>query len=263
MTDKPLMILELNHFANLCGYFHNAVLTDDVNVNNGYNCRHEDQEEIVIDDDTGKQIGCCYARTCPLGYKPDGEVLVSYGVLTCEDLNGQGEYDGDYIVITDESAIARLQELGIEGLSKQVDQKFYYITLPIGDFSCDGHGVTEEIPAISNVPVERLREIHRNIPSQTGIDITAFCNGFEDDIVPAGIAMKLDGLGWNTQVLQQDEKGFHVPDAFVMADLWAFLLCSADKDLRLSLLEVDECPSLLVSGVQGMRSVGYGLFRSN
>ena len=43
----PVIILELNHFANLCGHFYNAEYHDFSlpNCNNGYNCNRPDQEE--------------------------------------------------------------------------------------------------------------------------------------------------------------------------------------------------------------------------
>lgn len=55
-------IMTINQLANICGYFFNAELDPDseFSPNNGYNCRHEGQQE----KDGG--VGCCYQWSCPL-----------------------------------------------------------------------------------------------------------------------------------------------------------------------------------------------------
>lgn len=69
-ADERIIILELNHFANLCGRCFNACMTEPELpvINNGYNCAHPEQEETV--EESGKVIGCCYGWSCPLGYPP-------------------------------------------------------------------------------------------------------------------------------------------------------------------------------------------------
>jgi len=65
-------IYELNEFANRCGFFVNAVLSEEqFDCNNGYNCKHPEQEEFEINPDTGNIVGKCYGWSCPLGYEPD------------------------------------------------------------------------------------------------------------------------------------------------------------------------------------------------
>lgn len=55
-------IMTINQLANICGYFFNAELDRDCDFapNNGYNCRHEGQQE----KESG--VGCCYQWSCPL-----------------------------------------------------------------------------------------------------------------------------------------------------------------------------------------------------
>ena len=55
-------IMTINQLANICGYFFNAEFDPecDHSPNNGYNCRHEGQQE----QDDG--VGCCYQWSCPL-----------------------------------------------------------------------------------------------------------------------------------------------------------------------------------------------------
>jgi hypothetical protein len=86
-------IVEINDFANICGYFYNANLTDSISVNNGYNCKHPGQDEVETIN--GKGVGKCYCWSCPLGFEPDEEDFMD------EKTDNQGyEYEeGRFIVI--------------------------------------------------------------------------------------------------------------------------------------------------------------------
>ena len=55
-------IMKINQLANICGHFFNAEFDPDCEFapNNGYNCRHEGQQE----KESG--VGCCYQWSCPL-----------------------------------------------------------------------------------------------------------------------------------------------------------------------------------------------------
>lgn len=113
-TLSPL-ILELNVFANHCGHFHNAYITDGISYNNGYNCRHCKQEESREVD--GKRYGACFCHSCPLGYPPAEEDLVKYGILSAEDVDDSdsSESSCDYIVVTDPEIVWKLRGEGIYG----------------------------------------------------------------------------------------------------------------------------------------------------
>lgn len=115
--EKPI-IMEINQFANFCGYFHNAYLTDGISFNNGYNCRHPEQTEIY--DEGTKHIGGCFCWSCPLGYSPEAEDLLQNGVISEEDADDYAEGDGDYdyIVVTDEDAASRLRAAEIAELNQ-------------------------------------------------------------------------------------------------------------------------------------------------
>ncbi len=120
MNDR-IMILELNHFANLCGHFFNVCRSDPKlpNINNGYNCDHPQQE--VYAEEAGKVIGCCYGWSCPLGYPPTRYDLKKYGVIEDDDCgdDDEEEDDMDYIIVTDVGTIRRLRELNISGLANR------------------------------------------------------------------------------------------------------------------------------------------------
>ncbi len=115
----PVIILELNHFANLCGHFYNAGYHDFSlpNCNNGYNCNHPDQEEGTEVGD--RFIKSCYGWSCPLGYPPDKHDLKKYGVIEDESEGEEGdeEADLDYIIVSDPETVRRLREMGVTGLA--------------------------------------------------------------------------------------------------------------------------------------------------
>lgn len=97
MSRKELM--ELNTLANQCGYFFNYGFDDfdAPNVNNGYNCRHPNQEEY--EKIKGKKIGKCYAFSCPMAYSADGLDCQQF-CNDCEDCgNEECECDDDMMVV--------------------------------------------------------------------------------------------------------------------------------------------------------------------
>ena len=63
-----LMVTVFDEFAYVCPYF-----TSETDANNGYGCNHPDQEETQNRD--GKEQGCCYCFSCPLGIEADAEDL--------------------------------------------------------------------------------------------------------------------------------------------------------------------------------------------
>ena len=82
-------VYDINDFANECGYFYNAYLKNDVDVNNGYNCSHPDCEEKV------DGVGCCFAWGCPLGYEADQDDLDNQEI----DNNGFTECEEGQLII--------------------------------------------------------------------------------------------------------------------------------------------------------------------
>ena len=120
-AETPPLILELNQLANVCGWFHNACLTGDVHLNNGYNCRHEKQEEFEVVH--GKRIGCCYSSSCPVAYSADYEDLVRHGVIDETDYAGPEDYaeghDYDYMIVSDKELTERLRASGVTGLAEK------------------------------------------------------------------------------------------------------------------------------------------------
>ena len=60
----------------MCGCFYNATLAEPpvYGVNNGYNCKHPEQEESY------GGIGCCYQWSCPIACPADEEDCEKYGI---------------------------------------------------------------------------------------------------------------------------------------------------------------------------------------
>lgn len=57
-------IQKSNEYPNSCNYFYSAFLQQGILANSGYNCKHQNQLEVVEID--GQKIGCCYPWSCPL-----------------------------------------------------------------------------------------------------------------------------------------------------------------------------------------------------
>lgn len=53
-------------FASQCQFFNSEVA-------NGYGCNHTEQRETLEED--GKEVGCCFCHTCPLGIEAEQQDL--------------------------------------------------------------------------------------------------------------------------------------------------------------------------------------------
>lgn len=90
MTVK---VAAFDSFAYACKHF-----TTEPWVNNGYGCNHPDQEE-VHEDNEGKEGGCCYCFSCPLGIEADEAVLKDPHVDWC-GLCDDGEVsESEYLLV--------------------------------------------------------------------------------------------------------------------------------------------------------------------
>lgn len=142
----------------------------------------------------------------------------------------------------------------------------YQFILDIGDYSFDGHGrnLTYRIEAAKDV--SHARKAHLLIPLQTGVDLSSFCNEYEDHSIPEHIIERLNALGYTfpTHRIDQDKHyletevlGEDMPDT--LTEIWVFLLNTVDPELHARILpEPEDPPHLLIPGA-GLRAVGYGL----
>lgn len=131
-------------------------------------------------------------------------------------------------------------------------------TMPIGDWSDDGHGKCDYFIFKSNKPVEEVREAHFKIRNATGIDISEVCSEYEDAIVKEDVMDKLKQLDFDFEDFEDN-----CPSSQGMARMWAFLLQKADTSLTLELVE-DKRPMLIFYGFDSQQrhisGPGYGLF---
>ena len=91
-----MQIMTINEFANKCGYFYNAKFDPEAPCapNNGYNCRHPQQEEKY------NGVGCCFQWSCPLAIPADEEDCEKYGY----------DYEESEFVLVDEKEVAAVAE---------------------------------------------------------------------------------------------------------------------------------------------------------
>ena len=108
------------------GYMRKAVLFDefslqcpfsDININDGYGCDHPDQKEII--EKSGKEYGCCYCHTCPLGIEAEQQDLTDkessdaiQDEIDWDGLCEEGEViEGEYLlIVSDETATEAQKE---------------------------------------------------------------------------------------------------------------------------------------------------------
>lgn len=91
-------VYEINELANRCGHFFNAVLSEENFIyNNGYNCRHPQQEEREFNERTGHMVVACFSWSCPLGYQADEEDFASKEI----DLRGYTDYEENTFVVVE------------------------------------------------------------------------------------------------------------------------------------------------------------------
>ena len=145
----------------------------------------------------------------------------------------------------------------------------YIIGLPVGDYSGDGHEKCDIFYVFSEKPFEAVRDAHFAIPERTGIDITSFCNEYEDNEIPVEIVWKLGQMGFPAeQKFMKSGQKYFMENAeqdcpAIMADLWVFLLNKSDPELHIQRILTD-VPLLLFCGQDAKgrisKNIGYGLF---
>ena len=98
---KTHAAVSFDSFSHVCPFF-----TSKTDVNNGYGCFHDNQEEFEVDDD-GKRHGKCYCWSCPLGIAADDESINDPMV----DWDGNEVEPGD---VEDEYLLVRTDEIADE-----------------------------------------------------------------------------------------------------------------------------------------------------
>lgn len=76
---------------SLCIYFREG------SINGGYNCRHQDQQELLTECEEQKECGCCYCFSCPLGIEAEQEDLIK-DKIDWDGLDG-GVGEGEILLV--------------------------------------------------------------------------------------------------------------------------------------------------------------------
>ena len=133
------------------------------------------------------------------------------------------------------------------------------IKFPIGDWSDDGHGKCGYFMVESDKPVEDVREAHFKSKEVLGFGIGDICKDHEEAELKPEHKEKLEELGYNMNVIDDDE----YVETGELIDIWLFLLNHIDKDLNLKTTKSD-IPSISFYGFDDkkrhLETPGYGLF---
>lgn len=145
-----------------------------------------------------------------------------------------------------------------------MDNLTHEFSMPIGDWSDDGHGQCEYYIFKSNKPIEAVREAHFKIKEATGIDIEKICDRYQESTIKPDVMEQLKSLHFDFENKEGDEDfSDNHPYPQGMARLWAFLLQKADLELILEQVE-DNRPMLVFYGFDEKKrhisGPGYGLF---
>ncbi|PAD70589.1 hypothetical protein CHH83_01955 [Bacillus sp. 7586-K] len=138
----------------------------------------------------------------------------------------------------------------------------YKFSMPIGDWSDDGHGKCDYYTIVSNKSVEEVREIHFKIADVTGIELDRICSEYEQNYIYVDLLEDLKELGFDASGINVSKDKAYIY-SYNMMRIWMFLLMKTDESLK---LEVEE-ESLEMLPFYGfdekgrhINFVGYGCF---
>ena len=104
--------------------------------------------------------------------------------------------------------------------------KKYSFTIPIGDWSGDGHSKCEYFQFTSNKPLAEVREAYfKAVEEHADISPEEFCSEYEDTHVPKEVVEAVAKLGYEIS-----PESFWVED---MADYVAWFITLGDPEIKL------------------------------
>lgn len=137
-----------------------------------------------------------------------------------------------------------------------------HYTLPIGDWSDDGHGRVEKFTVKTEASLNQLREAHFAIKNKLNFDIHSIANEFEEGWLEPQHVEEIEKLGLSPNKYCDVENGNLITTSEKMFLLWMDLLNLADENLQLESIEKPE--SIVFYGKDGngrhISQVGYGTF---
>jgi hypothetical protein len=133
----------------------------------------------------------------------------------------------------------------------------YKIKLTMGDWSHDGHGLTEHVMVMCNLTATQLQQAYKRGCEKVGFDFTRdVAASYEDNVLPQGLLKKLEEQGFVPKEFASEwadpydgEKFRLGPDNFWQ--IWMFV-----AGLSSTLLDYEE----VTGDFTDVRIGGYGLF---
>lgn len=137
-------------------------------------------------------------------------------------------------------------------------EAFFRIRLVVGDWSGDGHSMTEDMWVLSNRDDAALRAAYNRGTQVVGVDLTGnVCQEYEDPWMPQAVFDRLVTAGYRPPWADDPEaNGIDPePEGICMepewfAELWLFIASKGDPDLS----------ARIVTGETSINIGGYGLF---
>jgi hypothetical protein len=137
----------------------------------------------------------------------------------------------------------------------------HLLQLRMGDTSCDGHCLKEEVLVCSSIPQNEIYKLFKKGESILGFDIESQVEEYEDSTIKAGHLKKLHSLGvpmlFNDEIEYSEKEFLELSDKVEVAIgtqqyLYIFLglVKVAQKDFEYHLFELG----------RGIDIGGYGLF---
>lgn len=153
--------------------------------------------------------------------------------------------------------VCATHEIKNTGMLTTPMRRGHVFEIHLGDWSGDGHGLTEKYRINSNKPVAEVREAFykavQTLPPL--LNPTKFCNAYEDSELPADVraaALKA-GFAFSESL---------TPDELLTYVLW--FICKGDVTLQLAKLENERVDTLHFYGDDEKNRhidfFGYGLF---
>ena len=154
----------------------------------------------------------------------------------------------------------------LESKVKIGEDEGYIIGFPVGDWAREGHGKYDYYLALSNQPLNVVREAHLRSDDVLGFNISSLCDDQGGSRLKSTIVEELKELKYDFDKLEQfdevedDEFPFNLETQDVF-DIWIFLLNKIDPSLNLKKLNL---PVISFYGLdEKNRSLippGYGCF---
>lgn len=142
----------------------------------------------------------------------------------------------------------------------------YQIKFTLGDYSRDGHGMSDDYIVESNKPVEHLRELHFSCIKTLDFDIGDMCREYGENQLAESIfdILKEHKILDDECLYYLETNDFVIEDPDELLGIWLSVLIYLDPTLTLLVKTPDEIPSMHFYGYdekkRHLNNPGYGLY---